>query len=135
MEATERKTNVRRRSEARKRTSTVSTRLLPAERVSMELAAEAAGMAIATWAREVLLKAAGAPVPPRKATRTDLARAVGRWTGQIGQIGNLLNQLTRHAHQGGRVDPSALRELAEVVRQLHATVTAKEAGGGKAGTS
>ncbi len=135
VEATERKTTVRRRSETRKRTSTVSTRLLPAERTAMELAAEAAGMAIATWAREILLKAAGAPIPPRQAARTDLARAVGRWTGQIGQIGNLLNQLTRHAHQGGRVDPDALRELTDTVRRLHTTVTAQKAGGGEAGTS
>jgi hypothetical protein len=101
----------------------------------MDQAAEAAGMAIATWAREVLLKAAGASVPPRQAARTDLARAVGRWTGQIGQIGNLLNQLTRHAHQGGRVDPDALGALADAVRGLHATVTAEKAGGGEAGTS
>ncbi len=133
MEAVKKNDDNRRRSESRKRTATVSARLLPAERQAMDNAAEAAGLAIATWAREALLKAAGAPVPPRNAARTDLARAVGRWTGQIGQIGNLLNQLARHAHQGGRVDPNALKVLTASVRELHSTVLAHETGGGKAG--
>ncbi|WP_306149772.1 MULTISPECIES: plasmid mobilization relaxosome protein MobC [unclassified Roseibium] len=135
VEAVVRKNDNRRRSESRKRTATVSTRLLPAERQAMDRAAEAAGLAIATWARETLLKASGAPVPPRKAARTDLARAVGRWTGQIGQIGNLLNQLTRYAHHGGLVDPRSLQELTASVRELHTTVTDLESGGEKAGAS
>ncbi len=133
VEAVVRNEDNRRRSESRKRTAVVSSRLLPAERKAMDRAAEAAGLAVATWAREALLKAAGAPVPLRKAARTDLARAVGRWTGQIGQIGNLLNQLARHAHQGSRVDPRSLQELTASVRELHTIVVAYETGGGKAG--
>ena len=98
----------RRRSETRQRTASVSARLLPAEREAIERAAEAAGCGPGTWARETLTRAAGAPVPPRSAARTDLARAIGRWTGQAGQLGNLLNQLARHANSGGRVDQLAL---------------------------
>jgi hypothetical protein len=75
----------RRRSETRRRTESVSARLLPAERAAIDSAAEASGCGVGTWARETLTRAAGAPVPPRRAARTELARAVGRWTGQAGQ--------------------------------------------------
>lgn len=120
----------RRRSETRQRTASVSARLLPSERAAIERAAEADGAAVATWTREALLHVAGAPVPPRRAARTDLARAVGRWTGQAGQLGNNLNQLARHANSGGRVDPDALDRLAAEVRSLHTAVTSYESDGG-----
>lgn len=125
----------RRRSETRQRTASVSARLLPAERRAIDAAAEAAGCGPGTWARETLTRAAGAPVPPRRAARTDLARAVGRWTGEAGKIGNNLNQLSRHAHQGGRVDAAALDRLTAEVRALHSAVTAHETGGGKASSA
>jgi hypothetical protein len=122
----------RRRSETRQRTASVSARLLPAERAAIERAAEASGCGPGTWAREILTRAAGQPIPARRAARTDLARAVGQWTGAVGQIGNNLNQLSRHAHQGGRVDPDALNRLTAAVRDLHTAVTARENGGGEA---
>ncbi len=125
----------RRRSETRQRTESVSARLLPSERAAVECAAEAAGCGPGTWARETLTRAAGVPVPPRNAARTDLARAVGRWTGQAGQLGNLLNQLARHANSGGRVDPDALDRLTAEVRALHSAVTAHETGGGEASSA
>lgn len=124
-----------RRSETRQRTSTVSTRLLPVERQVIDTAAEATGLAVATWAREALLAAARAPVPPRKAVRTELAKAIGSWTGQVGKIGNLLNQMAVHAHQGGRVDPRALDNIRASVLDLHAAVIARENGGSKAGAA
>lgn len=122
----------RRRSESRQRTASVSTRLLPAERQALERAAEASDVPLQTWAREVLLRAAGAPIPPRRAARTDLARAVGLWTGEAGKIGNNLNQLSRHAHQGGRVDLDALDRLTVAVRELHAAVVSHNNGGSEA---
>nr|WP_228872033.1 plasmid mobilization relaxosome protein MobC [Roseibium aggregatum] len=78
--------------------------------------------------------AAGAQIPPRRAARTDLARALGRWTGEAGKLGNNLNQLARHAHQGGRVDVAALDRLIVAVRELHAVVVSHENGGGEAST-
>lgn len=125
----------RRRSETRRRTESVSARLLPSERAAIEAAAEASGCGIGTWAREMLTHAAGAPVPPRRAARTDLARAIGSWTGEAGKIGNNLNQLSRHANQGGRVDPDALERLTAAVRDLHAVVVSHENGGGEASTT
>lgn len=122
----------RRRSETRQRTESVSARLLPAERAAIDAAAEAAGCGPGTWAREILTRAAGAPVPPRRAARTDLARVIGRWTGEVGKIGNNLNQLSRHAHLGSRVDAAALDRLTAVVRDLHTAVTSHESGGGEA---
>ncbi|WP_417689014.1 plasmid mobilization protein [Roseibium sp.] len=120
----------RRRSEVRRRTSSVSARLLPSERAAIEACAEAAGCGVGTWSREVLTRAAGQPVPARQAARTDLARAVGRWTGEVGKLGNNLNQLSRNAHQGGRVDSTALNGLTAAIRDLHAAVTAYEVDGG-----
>ncbi len=117
---------LRRRSETRQRTASVSARLLPVERKAIDAAAEAAGCGVGTWSREVLTRAAGAPVPVRRAARTDLARAIGSWTGAVGQIGNNINQLTRYAHEGGRVDQDALDRLTAAVRDLHAAVTAHE---------
>ncbi len=125
----------RRRSETRQRTASVSARLLPAERRAIDAASEAAGCGPGTWAREVLTRAAGLPIPARRAARTDLARAVGKWTGAVGQIGNNINQLTRYAHEGGRVDPDALDRLTAAVRGLHSAVTAHETGGGEASAS
>jgi hypothetical protein len=116
----------RRRSETRQRTQSVSARLLPSERAAIDAAASAAGCGSGTWARETLTRAAGQPVPARRAARTDLARAVGRWTGQAGQIGNLLNQLARYAHEGGQVDGAALDLLTAEIRALHAAVVARE---------
>lgn len=121
----------RRRSETRQRTASVSARLLPAERAAIVRAAEASGCGVGTWARETLTRTAGAPVPPRRAARTHLARAIGTWTGEAGKIGNLLNQCARHAHQGGRVDPDALDRLTAAVRALHAAVVSHESAGGE----
>ncbi len=119
----------RRRSETRQRTASISARLLPAERQAIERAAAASGCGIGTWAREILTYAAGQPVPARRAARTDLARAIGKWTGQAGQLGNNLNQLTRYAHEGGLVDRDALNRLTAQVRALHSAVTAHDEGG------
>ncbi|SUB00841.1 Bacterial mobilisation protein (MobC) [Pannonibacter phragmitetus] len=120
----------RRRSETRQRTASVSARLLPAERQAIERAARASGCGPNTWAREILTRAAGQPTPARHAARTDLARAVGWWTGAVGQIGNNLNQLARYANEGGRVDPDALNRLTIAVRDLHTVVVSQETRGG-----
>ena len=118
----------RRRSETRQRTASICTRLLPSERAAIVAAAEASGCGPGTWAREILTRAAGAPVPARRAARTDLARAIGTWTGEAGKIGNLLNQCARHAHLGGRVDSDALDRLTAAVRALHVVVVSYEVG-------
>lgn len=126
----------RRRSETRRRTASVSARLLPSERTAIEFAAEAAGCGIGTWSREILTRAAGEPVPARRAARTDLARAIGRWTGAVGQIGNNINQIARAVNMDGKVDPDVLSRLTAEIRALHTTVTSYENdGGNKAGTS
>lgn len=115
-----------RRSETRQRTAAVTVRLLPSERAAIDAAAAAAGCGSGTWAREVLTHAAGQPVPARRAARTDLARAIGWWTGEVGKIGNNINQLTKFAHEGGRVDASSLDRLTAEIRALHAAVVARE---------
>ncbi|MGS4989932.1 plasmid mobilization protein [Roseibium sp. RP-7] len=119
----------RRRSETRQRTASVSARLLPSERQAIERAAEAAGCGPGTWARETLTRAAGAPVPSRGVARTELSRAIGKWTGEAGKLGNNLNQLARVANSGGRVDAAALDRLRAEVVALHSAVTAHDEGG------
>ena len=109
----------RRRSETRRRTASVSARLLPSERAAIEAAAEAAGCGVGTWSRETLTRAAGEPVPVRRAARTDLAKAIGRWTGAVGQIGNNINQIARAVNSAQAVGDmrqlDGLQLLAELI--------------------
>lgn len=94
---------------------TTSLRLNPDERAALDAAAEAVGLGPCSYARRAVMAAVGRSASVRR--RPDgLAHAVGQALGDLGRIGNLLNQLTRHAHVGGTVPAQALdgckRELA-----------------------
>lgn len=97
--------------------STTSLRLTTAERAALDAAAEAAGLGPSSYARRAVMHTLGRDVQVRR--RPDgLAQAIGRTLGDLGRVGNLLNQMTRHAHRGGRVPPEPLdrcqRELARL---------------------
>jgi hypothetical protein len=109
-------------SESRKATLTVGLRLTPVEHAMVLQAAEAAGVGPSTYAREAVLAQANLPLPPRRQQRDGLRVALGPWTRETSKLGNNLNQLARHAHQGGRVDAQALADLTAAVRALHAAV-------------
>lgn len=104
-------------SETRKRTTTTTLRFTPEERADVVAAATALGVGPSTFARVATLKAAGrkpAAVRRRDPDAVDRARLLG----ELGHWGRNLNQLTRHAHRGGLVDPGELQALRAAVERL-----------------
>lgn len=104
-------------------TTTTTLRLTPAERAALDAAADAAGLGPCSYARREVMKAAGRDVTVRK--RPDgLAQALGRTLGELGRIGNNVNQMARHAHEGGRVPPEALAAVRQELAALTSAVVA-----------
>lgn len=113
-------------SDARQKTTTTSFRMTPTERTAVVTAADAAGMGPSSFARVSVLRAAGRGPPIRK-RRDAIATVIAPALGQLGRIGNNLNQLTRHAHVGGRVDPESLDRLRDEAERLTLAVLAWDA--------
>jgi len=110
-------------SDARQKTTTTTFRMTVIERAAVVAAADAVGMGPSTFARVSVLRAAGQEAPIRK--RWDaIATVIAPALGQLGRIGNNLNQLTRHAHVGGRVDPESLDQLRDEAERLTLAVLA-----------
>ncbi len=99
-------------------TTTTTLRLTADERVALDAAADAAGLGPSSYARQAVMNAVGREARVRR--RSDgLALALGRALGELGRVGNVVNQLARHAHGGGRVPSEAL----DAVRKELATLT------------
>lgn len=114
-------------SETRIKTTTTTLRLSPDERAAVIAAAEAAGVGPSSFARLATLQAAGRPLSPARKRRNAMAAALAPVLGQLGRHGSLLNQLTRHAHSGGKVDPDRLEALrAETERLTRAVLALRE---------
>lgn len=88
-------------------TTTTTIRLTAAERAALDAAADAAGLGPSSYARRTVMSAVGRDANVRRRPN-DTAQAIGRALGDLGRVGNLLNQMTRHAHVGGRVPADAL---------------------------
>lgn len=100
-------------------TSTTTIRLTVGERAALDAAADAAGLGPSSYARRAVMRSVGREAVVRR--RPDgIAQALGRALGDLGRVGNLLNQMTRHTHVGGRVPAEALA----AVRGELATLTA-----------
>lgn len=110
-------------SDARQKTTTTTFRMTPTERAAVATAADAAGMGPSTFARVSVLRAAGREAPIQK-RRDAIAAVIAPALGQLGRIGNNLNQLTRHAHIGGRVDSESLIRLRDEAERLTLAVLA-----------
>jgi len=103
-------------SEKRKRAEQHRIRLTTSERKELNMRAEAAGMSVAAYVRHQALGAPG----PRSVKRLPLdAVLVRQLIGQLGYIGNNLNQLTRAVNVGDIVEP---RELAPVLREVNEAI-------------
>jgi hypothetical protein len=106
----------RRRSEKRQRTEQFRVRLTPPEKTKLEERAEAAGMDVAAFVRHQTLGERG----PRTRVRFagDVAE-LARLRGELGRVGNNLNQLTRLANIGDIERPAMLdAALADVLALL-----------------
>lgn len=104
-------------------TTTTTLRLSAEERSALDAAAEAAGLGPSSYARRAVMRAVGRAASVRR--RPDgLAQAIGRALGDLGRIGNLLNQMARHAHVGGNVPAEALDRCGRELSRLTAAVLA-----------
>lgn len=111
-------------TETRKKEFTTTLRLDADEREALRRAAEAAGVGPSTFARLATLRAAGRKAePPHRRDPKAVERAP--ILGELGRWGSNLNQLSRHAHQGGRVDAAALDELTAAVEILTKEIMAQ----------
>lgn len=94
-------------SEKRKRSACLAVRLTPEERAHIEANAVRAGLATGSYARLVLL---GTP-PPRQVRRPPIERQkLAQLLGQIGYVGNNINQIARMLNGGREADLHALDE-------------------------
>lgn len=107
-------------------TQTTTIRLTADERAALDTAADAAGIGPSSYTRRAVMAAVGRDANVRR--RPDgLAQAIARLLGEAGCIGSNLNQLSRHAHQGGRVQADALVAVrAELARLTAAVIALRE---------
>jgi hypothetical protein len=94
------------------RVKVVCVRLSEPERAALDVAAEAAGLTLSGYIRQVLLAA-----PPQpKARRPPVEKIeLARLNAHIGKVGSNLNQLAHAANAGAAVDGVALAaELGEL---------------------
>jgi hypothetical protein len=105
-------------SETRIKTSTTTIRLTPEERADLAAAAEAQGVGPSSFARLATLRAIGRRPAHALKRRDPHAIERARILGELGRIGNNVNQLARHAHRGGLVDPDELQALRAAVERL-----------------
>lgn len=101
-------------SEKRVRDKNLTIRLTSDERGEIDGDAQRAGLTSGSYARDVLL---GAPAP-RQVRRPPIERQeVVRFIGQLGYIGNNLNQIARALNSGDEADNQALHQAFD---DLHA---------------
>lgn len=106
-------------SEKRARTTHITIRLTPEEREAIDTAASRAGLTAGSYARQVLL---GAPAP-RQVRRPQIERReLARLLGQLGAIGNNMNQVAKLANFGDPVDRTRFAEALDGLRQMRDAV-------------
>lgn len=105
----------------KKRSAPISIRLDPVAVEALRTRAGEAGCGPSALAADLVRRGLGRCGSTRS---RELAAAIRDVTGQLGRVGNNLNQLSRHAHVGGVVIPDELRavrrELAEIDAALRA---------------
>lgn len=110
--------STRRRSLARQ---PVSVRLSASERRCVAVAALACGGTPSDFIRRAALAAAGQPLSRTRAARDALAQETARAVGQLGKIGNLVNQIAKVANAAGRLpERDAAYAYERVARELAA---------------
>ncbi|MCO6389370.1 plasmid mobilization relaxosome protein MobC [Aliihoeflea sp. 40Bstr573] len=110
-------------SETRKTTQLVTIRLTPEDHAKVVAAGEARGLGPSSFARIATCKAAGLPRPEIRRKPDALSKLVGQALGEIGRMGNNVNQIARVANRTGdaraAADAEGLRqELGKLTRAI-----------------
>jgi hypothetical protein len=100
-----------------RRTAHFGFQLTPTERMDLEHRAEAQGMVLAQFVRACCLLNNGSGGIPAARPRMRDATAL---LGELGRVGNNLNQLARHANRTGCLPEAAL--LRDAIGELKATL-------------
>jgi hypothetical protein len=94
-------------------------RVTPLERAVIDEHAERAGLTAPSYARQVLLGAS----PPRQVRRPPIERReLARLLGEIGHVGNNLNQIAYAANIGEDTDREALMAALESLAVVRAAI-------------
>ncbi len=105
-------------SNTRVRKNILTLRLSADERAAIDASAERSGLAIGSYAREVLLEAPS----PRAVRRPPIERReLGRLLGELGKVGSNLNQIAKSLHTG------ILVYEVEIQRELDGLAAVREA--------
>jgi hypothetical protein len=108
-----------------RRTSVLKIRLTPAERAGLGAAAQVCGLGPSSFARMSVVKAACLkPAPPPRRIPDAHAVALAKWTGQLGRVGALLNQLARSHNAGFEVSGIEIAEVRQELIKLREAVLA-----------
>lgn len=113
-------------SETRKTTELVTIRVTPEDHARIVQAGAAQGLGPSSFARVAVCKAVGLPSPNVRRKPDPVKQDIAKMLGEIGRIGNNVNQLARVANSTGDVASivavdslrSQLEELAEAVLEL-----------------
>jgi hypothetical protein len=107
------------------RTSALRVRLTGDEHRVISAVAAGAGLGICSYARMVVVRAAGlkASKPPRRKPGED-AKVLARFLGELGKIGSNINQLAHDHNQGFDVDPAILGQVRDELKNLREALLA-----------
>jgi Bacterial mobilisation protein (MobC) len=93
-------------TEKRARKKHLTIRLADEEREAIDVGAERAGLTAGSYARQILL---GAPAPRQVRRPAVEKKQLARLLGQLGYIGNNVNQIARALNSGDEADQEALQ--------------------------
>jgi len=108
-------------------------RLTHTEREALKAAAASQGIGPATLVRRLAVEAGGLPPPPVTIKRDALSIVVAKGIGELGRLGNVLNQLARVANARRTLSSDAAmaafeRAARELAALRAALIAAEEAG-------
>jgi len=102
-------------SETRQRNKSVLVRLTEEERAKLEARAQEAGLSVGAFVRKAALGSAGPRIRRAPVADTDELR---RLRGELGKIGNNINQLAPHLNAGESGSARAVEETLAELRGL-----------------
>jgi hypothetical protein len=115
-----------------RKTEALRIRLTPEQHESLSAAAAGDGVGICSFARSAAIRAAGLiPSPAPKPKPDAHARALATWTGALGAVANLLNQLAKDRHAGFDAPQLAVDEARDELKKLRELVLKFHAGDGQ----